>query len=412
LRDQGVQFYPARPPSVEIQTVNDLDADDRPGADRQLLDVTVGKALALVVRELEAQAIQDAMHDPSNAVSALSQVLDFESEADADDEAGGEPESRASAVDAFAADSAHHVEPTNILRPGEASRTAAVAASGSTGFAVQRNPSKRRRRSTRTDSSPSESDDHSTPNRPHPHGTQQPWQTRRWHHGRPVMETMRPSRPSVPSFAKELAGIVECDVCSQMLHEPVTTPCQHVSDQGSDCTRVVLMPLIFQTFCAKCLARSLDHSSRCPLCRQDLPSFAFFQDHAVNKVLMSISTCGPFHRSYLRKSKRAHPTAVLTAFPVEYEERKKAIETEERDARLDTPLFVCTLAFPGMPTILHVFEPRWVFIWLPSFKHRILTLPFLSDIASCSVDASNLAILASAWFCQLEVQAIQASPAF
>ena len=36
------------------------------------------------------------------------------------------------------------------------------------------------------------------------------------------------------------------------------------------------------------------------------------------------------------------------------------IEAEERDARLDTPVFVCQLSFPGMPTILHFFEPRLV----------------------------------------------------
>jgi Lon protease-like protein len=50
---------------------------------------------------------------------------------------------------------------------------------------------------------------------------------------------------------------------------------------------------------------------------------------------------------------------VKTAFPDEYVDRGISIEREERDARLDTPIFVCTLAFPGMPTILHVFEPRY-----------------------------------------------------
>ncbi|KAK4683658.1 hypothetical protein P7C73_g6576, partial [Tremellales sp. Uapishka_1] len=121
------------------------------------------------------------------------------------------------------------------------------------------------------------------------------------------------------AFEKELLSVVECDVCAMLLYEPVTTPCQH-------------------TFCSKCLSRSLDHSSRCPLCRQDLPSFAFFQDHAVNKVVL---------------------TVIKTAFGSEYDERQRAIERDERDARLDTPIFVCTLAFPGMPTILHVFEPRY-----------------------------------------------------
>lgn len=48
-----------------------------------------------------------------------------------------------------------------------------------------------------------------------------------------------------------------------------------------------------------------------------------------------------------------------TAFAEEYVERQRTIERDEKDAKLDTPIFVCTLAFPGMPTILHVFEPRY-----------------------------------------------------
>ena len=120
-------------------------------------------------------------------------------------------------------------------------------------------------------------------------------------------------------FLKELHSVIECDVCTMMLYDPVTTPCQH-------------------SFCSKCLSRSLDHSLRCPVCRQDLPSFAFFQDHAVNRVLLAV---------------------IKTCFAGEYEERTSAIEREERDSLLDTPIFVCTLAFPGMPTILHVFEPRY-----------------------------------------------------
>ena len=43
---------------------------------------------------------------------------------------------------------------------------------------------------------------------------------------------MRPRPPGSPEewpFKKELLSIVECDVCAMMLHDPVTTPCQHVS---------------------------------------------------------------------------------------------------------------------------------------------------------------------------------------
>lgn len=59
--------------------------------------------------------------------------------------------------------------------------------------------------------------------------------------------------------------------------------------------------------------------------------------------------------------------AVLKTFPEAYAERGATIEAEERDARLDTPVFVCQLSFPGMPTMLHFFEPRYV---MPCFTCR------------------------------------------
>ena len=53
---------------------------------------------------------------------------------------------------------------------------------------------------------------------------------------------------------------------------------------------------------------------------------------------------------------------VLKAFPTGYEERGTAIRDEERDARLNTPIFVSHLSFPGMPTVLNFFEPRFVLL--------------------------------------------------
>jgi hypothetical protein len=50
---------------------------------------------------------------------------------------------------------------------------------------------------------------------------------------------------------------------------------------------------------------------------------------------------------------------VLNVFKAEYQERGETIAAEERDARLDTPVFVGQLSFPGMPTFLHFFEPRY-----------------------------------------------------
>lgn len=64
-----------------------------------------------------------------------------------------------------------------------------------------------------------------------------------------------------------------------------------------------------------------------------------------------------------------------------YQERVDAIEQEERLARLNTPIFVCQLSFPGVPTVLHFFEPRSVIISLrPSvllifsyyFRYRLM----------------------------------------
>lgn len=125
---------------------------------------------------------------------------------------------------------------------------------------------------------------------------------------------------AVPStFLPELQSELECQVCVQLFHEPLTTPCGH-------------------TFCSKCLARSLDHSDKCPLCRADFPSFDFFQHQPNNLTTQSIITA---------------------AFPALAAERKASIEAEERANSMDTPIFVCTLAWPNLPTYIHIFEPRY-----------------------------------------------------
>lgn len=129
------------------------------------------------------------------------------------------------------------------------------------------------------------------------------------------------SRPidTLAEFSKALTAELTCEICLMLLYQPVTTPCEH-------------------TFCSKCLQKSLDHSMLCPLCREDLPGFAYFQEHPHNKVLLSL---------------------LLKAYADDYASRGEAIENAERHARLDTPIFVCQLSFPGMPTLLHFFEPRY-----------------------------------------------------
>ncbi len=49
------------------------------------------------------------------------------------------------------------------------------------------------------------------------------------------------------------------------------------------------------------------------------------------------------------------------------------VEAEERDTKLDTPVFVCQLSFPGMPTLLHLFEPRFA-LKLPSLTYAVLII--------------------------------------
>ncbi|KAF8505595.1 LON-domain-containing protein [Russula emetica] len=124
---------------------------------------------------------------------------------------------------------------------------------------------------------------------------------------------------SADQLEKELLAELSCEICLTLYYQPITSPCQH-------------------TFCTKCLHRSLDHSNQCPLCRQPLPGFSYFHDHPFNKTVMSI---------------------ILKAFPEAYSERGRIIEQEERHSRLDTPIFVCQLSFPGLSTVVHFFEPRY-----------------------------------------------------
>lgn len=116
---------------------------------------------------------------------------------------------------------------------------------------------------------------------------------------------------------------LDCQVCYALFHDPLTTGCGH-------------------TFCRSCLHRILDHSRYCPLCRRRL---------SISPLLNRVSC--PSNASLTR--------IIETFWTDELAERRSAIEAEER-ARLqdlETPLFVCTLAFPQMPTFLHVFEPRY-----------------------------------------------------
>ncbi|KAI4181711.1 MAG: hypothetical protein L6R41_006451 [Letrouitia leprolyta] len=116
-------------------------------------------------------------------------------------------------------------------------------------------------------------------------------------------------------------GELDCQVCYALILDPLTTNCGH-------------------TFCRKCVARILDHSSLCPICRRTL----LVRPGAINEP-----------------SNQRLSTLLSTLCPDLVSARVQAVSEEEQNMSSDSnvPLFLCTLAFPEMPTFLHIFEPRY-----------------------------------------------------
>jgi Lon protease-like protein len=113
---------------------------------------------------------------------------------------------------------------------------------------------------------------------------------------------------------------LDCQVCYNLFLDPLTTSCGH-------------------TFCRKCLQRVLDHTSCCPICRHTLsvPPSLRKARYPSNKRLVALLSglC---------------PDATLA--------REEAFRQEEKNmSELNTPLFICTLSFPAVPTFLYIFEP-------------------------------------------------------
>lgn len=116
---------------------------------------------------------------------------------------------------------------------------------------------------------------------------------------------------------------MDCQICYALFHDPITTGCGH-------------------TFCRSCLYRILDHSRCCPICRQKV---------AISPML-AVDSC---------PTNEALDALITVCWPAEAQMRSDALAAEEaaRKANLSVPLFICTLAFPLMPTFLHIFEPRY-----------------------------------------------------
>ena len=114
---------------------------------------------------------------------------------------------------------------------------------------------------------------------------------------------------------------LDCQVCYALMLDPLTTTCGH-------------------SFCRKCVARVLDHSTMCPICRRDLPMPPVVRNVPGNKTLSKL---------------------LNTLCPDLVAARAEAAAQEEVPmlGEKNVPLFVCTLAYPSMPTFLHIFEPRY-----------------------------------------------------
>lgn len=111
----------------------------------------------------------------------------------------------------------------------------------------------------------------------------------------------------------------ECTLCMKLLYEPVTTPCGH-------------------TFCRPCLLRSLDHTSKCPMCRAVL--------HVGRQLPVSVVLKNLLERAFSKE------------YAARMEEERGISSTMEQTCRR-LPLFVMSPILPGERMALNIFEPRY-----------------------------------------------------
>ncbi|MBE3041453.1 LON peptidase substrate-binding domain-containing protein [Candidatus Bathyarchaeota archaeon] len=118
------------------------------------------------------------------------------------------------------------------------------------------------------------------------------------------------------AIAAAMRPEADCNVCYALFHDPVTTACGH-------------------TYCRSCLHRSLDIHPSCPICRRTLSAHTY-------------------HRRSSSPSNARLTLVISSLWPIQAQSRSPPRATE-----CDTPIFVCTVSLPTMPTVLHVFETRY-----------------------------------------------------
>ncbi|EER29706.1 hypothetical protein D8B26_003716 [Coccidioides posadasii str. Silveira] len=118
---------------------------------------------------------------------------------------------------------------------------------------------------------------------------------------------------------RSIKNELDCHICLALMVDPCTTPCGH-------------------SFCRLCLARILNHSDLCPVCRRKLSGY--LHSSPVNLRLDGL---------------------ISSFFPEQLAERKEALKVDGNGELDETnvPLFICTLAYPSTRTFLYVFEPRY-----------------------------------------------------
>ncbi|KAH0839737.1 PUA-like domain-containing protein [Lanmaoa asiatica] len=153
-------------------------------------------------------------------------------------------------------------------------------------------------------------------------------------------------------FEKALSTELTCEICFMLLYQPVTTPCQHVRLPPPSSTRLSPPHRLFVQSVSSVLS-----TTACFVLSvvRIFPASLTFKNIPTTRSFFPSVSLFP----HLIPCQFTFSPLVLRAFPDVYSSRCDAMEREGRDARLDTPIFVCQLSFPGMPTLLHFFEPRY-----------------------------------------------------
>jgi len=129
----------------------------------------------------------------------------------------------------------------------------------------------------------------------------------------------------------------ECTLCLKLLFQPVTTPCGH-------------------SFCRPCLAQSLDHRNRCPLCRTVLLMHpqSLATSVTLNNLLIKV-----YPQQYAQRAAEEEAAAARLGGMCPLPGADGAAAGSEEGITALLPLFVMDVVLPGQQLSLNVFEPRY-----------------------------------------------------